>query len=398
VDAYTSAAYDYQNLLTDAGATLPSSRPSPTAQPAERVSLTAIVERAQALTGAAGAALAMATDHPEEIECCARSGRSAPPLGRSLLQEGSLTAHCLRSGQRLLCEDVEKDPRAAAAAMVELGIRSLALTPIRNGDEVLGVLTVFAGVADAFSAEHLAHLEAAAGELVAVLETRGAASRPANRTLPEEIDETTEPAQDDSAAPAIAGPRRWGARQWILTMAAFVLLTGVGAWSYWMLFERPARPAAKRPAEIAAASPGDGKDAARAQAMLTIEPRAVLAKMAESFTLTITASGVAEMTSAAAQINYDGRLLQFESLAGGGILANGGQQVVLAHRDDPDAGVLKINAQRLERGLPGDNAILSLVFRSRTRGTATILVALGARDSQGRAIEVPKGHAAITIE
>jgi hypothetical protein len=358
------------------------------------------VERARALTGASGAALALATEHPDEIECCERSGPTAPPLGRSLLQEGSLTAHCLRSGQRLLCENAETDPRTASTAIVELGIRALVLTPIRQGDNVIGVLTLFAGVADAFSAEHLAHLEAAARELSAVLEPSEAASLPVDRVPPEETNVTAQPSHDDPAAlaPPAAPPRKFGAKGLILAIAALLLLAGAGTWIYLALFKSPSRLAVRPAADVAAGSPVDANAANKAPATLTIEPRAVVANREESFTFTVTASGVTEMTSAAAQVNYDATLLQFVGLAGGGILSSGGQQVVLAHRDDPDAGVLKINAQRLAGGLPGDNAVLSLVFRPRTVGAGRILIALAARDGQGHAIEVPGGHAEVTIK
>jgi hypothetical protein len=329
-----------------------------------------------------------------------RSGPTAPSLGRSLLQEGSLTAHCLRSGQRLLCEDAETDPRTASTALVEQGIRALVLTPIRHGDTVVGVLTLFAGVADAFSAEHLAHLEAAARELSAVLEPSGAASLPVSLVPPEETHVTTQPAHDDAPAVAVPVPlpRKSGANRLILAIAALLLLAGAGTWIYLALFNGPSRLAVRPAADVAPVSPVDAKGANKAAATLTIEPGAVVAKREESFTFTVTASGVAEMTSAAAQVNYDATLLQFVGLAGGGILASGGQDVVLAHRDDPDAGVLKINVQRLARGLPGDNAVLSLVFRPRTAGAGRILIALAARDRQGHAIEVPEGHAEVTIK
>jgi len=359
------------------------------------------VERARALTGASGAALALATEHPEEIECCMRSGLAAPPLGRSRLHEGSLTAHCLRSGQGLLCEDTETDPRTASTAIVEQGIRCLVLTPIRHGDQVVGVFTLFAGVADAFSAEHLAHIEAAARELSAVLGTSRAASLPAGRVPPEEASATAQPSPDDPAAlsPPTAPPRESGLRRWIVTIAALLLLlAGAAAWSYLALFKGPARPAMQPAADVAAVSGVDTKGATKAPARLTIEPRVVVAKKEEIFTLTVTASGVTEMTSTAAQVNYNASLLQFVGLEGGGILATGGQQVVMAHRDDPEAGVLKISAQRVARGLSGDNAVLSLVFRPRTAGADRILIALAARDGQGRTIEVPEGHAEVTIK
>jgi hypothetical protein len=362
--------------------------------------LTAIVERAQALTGASGAALALATENPDEIECYARSGRVAPPLGRSPLEAGSLTAYCLRSGQRIFCENAEADPRTASTAIVELGIRSLVLTPIRHGNEVAGVLTVFAGVADAFSAEHLAHLEAAARELCAVLETSRADSLPvAPDVSPAETNDIVQPAHYSAPSFSTLGAHsRSGASRWMFAIAALLLLAGAGTWSYRALFGRPAPVADKRPAEIAVDNPVDGKEATRAPATLTIEPRVVVAKMAESISLTVTVSGVTEMTSAAAQVNYNASLLQFVGLAGGGILASGGQQVVLAHRDDPETGVLKISAQRLAPGLPGDNAVLSLVFRPRSIGTGRIIIAVSARDGQGHAIEVPEGRAEVAVQ
>jgi len=184
----------------------------------------------------------------------------------------------------------------------------------------------------------------------------------------------------------------------MVTMAALLLLAGAAAWSYLALFKRPARLAMQPAAHAVAVSPMDAKDANKAPATLTIEPRVVVAKREQSFTLTFTASGVSEMTSAAAQVNYDAALLQFVGLAGGGILATSEQQVVLAHRDDPQAGVLKISAQRTARGLPGDNAVFSLVFRPRTTGAGRILIALAARDGQGHAIEIPAGHTEVTIK
>src|SRR5262245_29606187 len=57
-------------------------RPAPNSpsyrdRPAPRPGLTTIVQRAQALTNASGAALAFTRKNGEEIECCVRSGRTA---------------------------------------------------------------------------------------------------------------------------------------------------------------------------------------------------------------------------------------------------------------------------------------------------------------------------------
>jgi len=276
--------------------------------------------------------------------------------------------------------------------MVELGIRSLVLTPIQQEDEVVGVLTVFASVADAFTAEHLAHLEAAAGEISVILGTPGADSLPLSAVPPAETGETLQP----SLVHSPTARRKFASTRLILTLAA-VLLLAAGVWSYLAIFGRPAWLAARKPPEMAAATPVKATDATRTQAALTIEPGAVMAKMADTFTLTVTVSRVSQMTSAGAQISYDAGLLQFVQLAGGGILASG-QEVVLAHRDDPETGVLKVNAQRPARSLSGDSAVLDLVFRPRKSGNGMIIVAVAARDSQGRSFEIPEGHAEVTVK
>src|SRR5262245_42543710 len=66
--------------------------PSYRDRPAPRPGLTTIVQRAQALTNASGAALALIRKGGKEIECCVRSGRTAPPLGKSPLASDSLAA------------------------------------------------------------------------------------------------------------------------------------------------------------------------------------------------------------------------------------------------------------------------------------------------------------------
>jgi len=103
--------------------------------------LTEVVQQAQALTNASGAALALVTEREDQIECCARSGRTAPPIGRVSVTEDSLTSICLRSAQRLLCDDAETDPRVRSTAIVSLGVRSLApLDPHHRRTEIVGAV------------------------------------------------------------------------------------------------------------------------------------------------------------------------------------------------------------------------------------------------------------------
>ena len=68
-----------------------------------------IAERAQALTGATGAAIALRTG--DEIVCRARTGRTAPDLGVRLQTDSGISAECVRTGEVVLCHDAgEKSP------------------------------------------------------------------------------------------------------------------------------------------------------------------------------------------------------------------------------------------------------------------------------------------------
>jgi hypothetical protein len=68
-----------------------------------------IAEKAQTMTGATGAAIALRKG--SEIVCRARAGRTAPDLGVRLQTDTGLAAECVRSGEVLLCNDAEANPR-----------------------------------------------------------------------------------------------------------------------------------------------------------------------------------------------------------------------------------------------------------------------------------------------
>src|SRR5262249_28552348 len=370
---------------------------------------------------------------------CVRSGWTAPPLGRSLLQEDSLTAHCMRSGQRLLCDDAEKDPRVAGTALVDLGVRSLVLTPIRHEGQVVGVLTVFANVLDAFSALHLAQLDTAARDIAEVLGGESGAEvtlSPRPLFTPEgEVIGATPPAsapppiEDSEAMPApldddpleqtrqpepapetpstvthsfatldaAARPRRSPGRKWILVTAAVLLLAGSAIWISPAIPKRLASPPTATPsAPTAAPGAAQSQPAANARATLNIDPAAIVAQASKTFAFNVAISRIPDIASV--EIDYEPNLIQFVSVADVGPLAKDGQHVVLAHRDDPASGVLKISAQWPPRTVSlGDGAVLSFVFRARRRGTASVSIAPGTRDSQGQSIDVAGSHASVTI-
>ena len=95
-----------------------------------------IAERAQSLTGATGAAIALRNGG--EIVCRARSGRTAPDLGVHLQTDSGLSAECVRTGEILLCHDAETNPRVDLASCRRLGARSILVAPLRHFRRTLG--------------------------------------------------------------------------------------------------------------------------------------------------------------------------------------------------------------------------------------------------------------------
>ena len=81
--------------------------------------ISAITERAQHLTGATGAAIALRAG--DEIVCRARAGRTAPDLGVRLQTDAGISAEAVRSGEVMLCHDAERNPRVDLATCRRLG-------------------------------------------------------------------------------------------------------------------------------------------------------------------------------------------------------------------------------------------------------------------------------------
>lgn len=389
-----------------------------------RAGLTAIVKRAQAITNACGAALALATNHDQEIECYARSGNAAPPLGRSPLVENSLTALCLRRGQRLLCDDVEADPRVSSSALLELGVRSLVLTPVRQWNVIVGVLTVLADVPHAFSARHLAQLEAAAREISEILGEESTAAEPASELLPMAAHDASDlepvavrlPLPDDASSQhsaerqdeehggefaatmnglAVAPQRDW-ITKFLVGTAALVMLAGGAIGIYLASGQRTAttQNAVPRASTPANAIPS-GESAA-----LKIDPASIVTPAGRTFVLNGLLSHGHDIASVAIQIDYDPKLLQLVGVSEGAFLGKDGQQVILVQRDDSLAGILKISAQRPpgSPGISGDGPVFALSFQGRQKGTSTISIAPGAHDSQGRRVEVSGANALVTVD
>ena len=116
--------------------------------------LQATVEAAQALTGAGAAALALRCDGM--VICRARSGQPAPELGVRLDEDSGISGECLREGQMLRCEDAHYDHRVNPLVCRTLGLRSIAVAPLRRrGTETVGILEIFSTRPYAFNEVHV---------------------------------------------------------------------------------------------------------------------------------------------------------------------------------------------------------------------------------------------------
>jgi GAF domain-containing protein len=126
-----------------------------------------IAEKAQALTGATGAAIALR--HGNEIICQARAGRTAPDIGVRLQTDTGLSADCVRTGEVLLCHDAESNPRVDLASCKRLGVRSILVAPLRHLRRTLGIFEVLSARPNAFDQHDVATMQFLSGMMVAAL-------------------------------------------------------------------------------------------------------------------------------------------------------------------------------------------------------------------------------------
>jgi hypothetical protein len=124
-----------------------------------------LAERAQYITGASGAAIALRRNEHSDMLCRASAGSNAPELGALLSTEFGLSGESVRTGQPLHCDDTERDPRVNREGCRQLGIASVVVMPIVSEQQVLGVFELFSGEPHAFEERDLSALQRL-GEMV----------------------------------------------------------------------------------------------------------------------------------------------------------------------------------------------------------------------------------------
>lgn len=266
-----------------------------------------LVMRAAAATNASAAALALARN--DEMVCRAATGLNAPDLGIPLNTREGLSGICLQTRQPQLCFDAESDPLVDDEAARRLGIRSMLIVPVIDGDAILGVLEVFSPEPAAFSAQHLTLLEGLANDCIrlqrALLQAQ--TRPPVVAQLPPRIPPAAPPEQPvtdppprfTSLAASPAPPRLY--EGWTLVLGAVAILAAV-ALSF-MIGSRmpairaalaqirdqspsaaiPAQPAAQPPPPVAPraqnAAPPTGKTAAPRDELVIYDHGKVIFRM-----------------------------------------------------------------------------------------------------------------------
>ncbi len=122
-----------------------------------------LADRAQYITGASGAAIALRRDGRNDMLCRASAGSNAPELGALLSAEYGLSGESVRTRRLLRCDDAERDSRVNREVCRQLGIASVVVMPVVHDDEVLGVFELFSGRAHAFGERDLSAVERLSG-------------------------------------------------------------------------------------------------------------------------------------------------------------------------------------------------------------------------------------------
>ena len=139
-----------------------------------------ITERAQVLTGATGAAIALRRG--DEVICRARAGRTAPDLGVRLQTDAGVSAECLRTGEVVLCNDAHSNPLVDRMSCQRLGVRSILAAPLRQFHKTLGIFEVLSAAPNAFNHQDVATMQLLSSMMVTAITRLARISPMSSRT------------------------------------------------------------------------------------------------------------------------------------------------------------------------------------------------------------------------
>jgi putative methionine-R-sulfoxide reductase with GAF domain len=165
-----------------------------------------LAERAQYITGASGAAIALRQG--ENMVCCASAGPSAPEMGAHLQIDSGLSAESVRSRKILICEDAENDPRVNRESCRTFGIASVVVMPLVCEEEVYGVFELLSSRPHAFEERDYVALNRLAEMIQTAVEHAEAARRAETDLGPAGNAQPVIASGAETRAPeGVAGPR-----------------------------------------------------------------------------------------------------------------------------------------------------------------------------------------------
>lgn len=116
-----------------------------------------LADRAQYITGACGAAIALRDG--EHIICRASSGPSAPEVGSFLEASSGLSGESVRTRRVMLCDDADHDPRVNRESCRQMGIASFVVMPLVRDDGVVGIFELFGSTPHLFKERDILALQ-----------------------------------------------------------------------------------------------------------------------------------------------------------------------------------------------------------------------------------------------
>ncbi len=126
-----------------------------------------VAERAVAITGADGLAIALAENN--EIVLRAAAGNIRPDVGARVDRDSAFSGACFRSAQTVVCDDTETDSRVNLQACRKLGARSMVAVPLCGRRRVIGLLESFSAWPFAFNESDVRNLSLLAELIVGAL-------------------------------------------------------------------------------------------------------------------------------------------------------------------------------------------------------------------------------------
>jgi hypothetical protein len=126
-----------------------------------------IAERAQLISGASGAAVALGDRNG--MVCRASSG-NAPDIGAELRADSGLSGYCLQTGEIIYCADTHAHPSVDASAARQFDLGSIIVVPVSVAGQLAGLLEVLSPRPHAFDDRLVTRLEHFAVLLSAAIE------------------------------------------------------------------------------------------------------------------------------------------------------------------------------------------------------------------------------------